>query len=104
MAWTAEQLERWINCHAVDKDDHKIGTITDVYIDDATGMPEWLAVTTGWFGTRISFVPLAGANELGGSLQVAYTKAQVKDSPTVDDDGELSEADEASLYTHCLMA
>ena len=46
---------------AIDTDGEKIGTIFDVYIDNDTGQPEWLAITTGLFGTNVSFAPLAGA-------------------------------------------
>jgi hypothetical protein len=100
MDWTMEQLERWIDLKAVDPSGTKIGTIADVYVDDASGEPEWLAVMTGLFGTRISFVPLAGASEEDGVVKVAHDKAVVKDSPNIEVDGELDESDEARLYGH----
>ncbi len=85
---------------AVDPSDTKIGTISDVYVDDETGQPAWLAVTTGLFGTKVSFVPLAGAQSSGDDVVVAFDKALVKDAPKAEADGHLSPEEEAELYHH----
>jgi len=85
---------------AVDPSDSKIGTISDVYVDDETGQPSWLAVNTGVFGTKVSFVPLAGAQSSGDDVVVAYDKALVKDAPKAEADGHLSPEEEAELYAH----
>ena len=42
---------------AFDRNGTKIGTVDEVYLDDATGVPEWAAVRTGLF-SRDAFVPL----------------------------------------------
>src|SRR5215213_953308 len=55
----SRELSGWIGRTAVDRDGDKVGKIADVYLDDDTGQPEWLAVTTGMFGTGVSFVPLS---------------------------------------------
>jgi uncharacterized protein (TIGR02271 family) len=81
-------------------DDEQIGTIEEIYLDDQTGQPEWALVNTGLFGTKRSFVPLTQARQEGEAICVPYGKQQVKDSPTVDPDGELSQGDEAQLYRH----
>jgi uncharacterized protein (TIGR02271 family) len=90
----------WIGRNAIDSSGDKIGKITEIYLDDQTGQPEWLTAKTGLFGTRSSFVPLAGAAPTGDDVQVQYTKDQVKDAPNVDEDGHISEAEEAELYRH----
>lgn len=97
---TPEQLETWIGHQAIDKDDKSVGKIADVYIDDRTGKAEWIAVHTGLFGTRISFVPLAGAVQTESSVKVAHDKSTIKDSPNIDPDGHLSIEEEARLYRH----
>ncbi len=38
----------------------KIGTVDEVYLDDATGVPEWAAIRTGLF-SRDAFVPWSPA-------------------------------------------
>jgi stress response protein YsnF len=84
----------------VDCDGDKIGSIGDVYLDADSGRPEWIAVTTGLFGTKVSFVPIAEAREDGDDVRVPYEKSHVKDSPNVDADGALSQAEEERLYRH----
>ena len=84
----------------IDPDGDKIGSVFDVYIDNDTDQPEWLAVTTGLFGTKVSFVPLADASFVGDDLQVPYAKSLVKDAPKAEADGRLSPEEEAALYRH----
>lgn len=105
MPWSLDQLETWIGRPAVDKDGHKVGEITDVYMDDATGNPEWLAVIVNkFFSNRISFVPLAEAIEDGNNVRVAYKKALIKDSPSIELDGDMSNEEEHRLYRHYGLA
>lgn len=97
---TTTDFERWRGQDLVDPSGDKIGRIEDVYLDEQTGQPEWLAVKTGLFGHRISFVPLAQAQASGDAIVVPYGKDQVKDAPQAEPDGTLSEDEEAALYSH----
>jgi uncharacterized protein (TIGR02271 family) len=90
----------WIGLVAIDPAGDKIGKVHDVYADDVTGQPEWLAVTTGFFGTRVSFVPLQGATMRGDELYLPYDKDLVKDAPNVDADGSLTPEEESRLFAH----
>ncbi|NHC46025.1 DUF2382 domain-containing protein [Motilibacter aurantiacus] len=82
-------------------DGQKIGKIGQVYLDDATGRPEWLTVHTGLFSTKETFVPLAEATTSADEVRVPYTKDQIKDAPNVDPEaGHLSEAEEAELFRY----
>jgi uncharacterized protein (TIGR02271 family) len=90
----------WRGREVVSRDGDKIGTLDEIYLDTESGEPEWAAVTTGLFGTKQSFVPLAQADPQGGRVMVPYSKDQVKDAPSIDPDGELSQEDEARLYRH----
>ena len=78
----------------------KIGTAGQVYLDDASGEPEWISVRTGLFGTKESFVPLREATVTGDRVEVPFGKDQVKEAPQVDADGDLSPAEEQELYTY----
>jgi uncharacterized protein (TIGR02271 family) len=91
---------QWHGRTMVGSDGDKIGKITDIYEDPATGKPEWATVSTGLFGSRSNFVPLAGAQASGEDVQVNVTKDQVKDAPAVESDGELSEPEEQRLFEH----
>jgi uncharacterized protein (TIGR02271 family) len=97
---TTQDITSWRGQKVVDREGSKIGTIDEIYVDTDTGQPEWLAVSTGLFGSRVSFVPLADARREGDEIRVPYDKDQVKDSPNADADGQLSEQDEQRLYAH----
>ena len=96
----SQELRRWIGRTAVGPGGGKIGKVADIYLDEATGQPEWLAVSTGLFGTKVSFVPLQGATPQGDDLRVAFSKDQVKGAPNAEPDGALSQEEEARLYRH----
>ena len=64
--------------NVVDADGEKIGKVEELYLDTQTQQPEWVSVSTGFFGSHVSLVPLAQASETGGDLQVPYSKDQVK--------------------------
>ncbi|MER5350039.1 PRC and DUF2382 domain-containing protein [Kitasatospora sp. NPDC002551] len=84
---------------AVDRNGDKIGTIDEVYLDDATGRPEWAAVRTGIFG-RDAFVPLTTSEFSGDELRVPYDKSLVKESPDFGVGQHLSPAQELQLYRY----
>ncbi|WP_306205233.1 PRC and DUF2382 domain-containing protein [Actinoplanes sp. RD1] len=81
-------------------DGDKIGSAGQVYLDNDTGLPAWLAVRTGLFGKKESFVPLQDATLTDGRLEVPFAKSRVKHAPRIDQDGELSPADEDELYRY----
>jgi uncharacterized protein (TIGR02271 family) len=90
----------WRGRTVVDRDGEKIGKLDEIYVDRQTDEPEWALVNTGLFGTKSSFVPLKGATSAGDDVRVAYAKDQVKDAPSIDPDGELSQQEEEGLYRH----
>jgi len=90
----------WKGRTIVGSDGEKLGKISDIYEDPDTGKPEWATVSSGLFGTKSNFVPLAGAVPDGEDVRAQVTKAQVKDAPGVEADGELSEQEERRLFEH----
>jgi uncharacterized protein (TIGR02271 family) len=95
-----DTIRTWQGRTMVDRDGGRIGPIDAIYLDDQTGEPEWALVTTGLFGTKSSFVPLAQATQTGEEIRVPYDKQLVKDAPRVDVDQHLSEAEERQLWRH----
>ena len=83
-----------------DRNGDKIGTIDALYLDQQTDKPEWALVNTGLFGTKSSFVPLAGAAPRDEDVVVGVEAQQVKDAPKMAPDEELSEQQEAELFRH----
>ncbi|MGI4895324.1 MAG: DUF2382 domain-containing protein [Janthinobacterium lividum] len=88
------------NATVNDSDGDKIGKVDEVYLDNATGEPEWVSVKTGLFGSNVALIPLAQANMSGDTVTVPFDKAKVKDAPHHDPGAELSESDEADLYRY----
>ena len=86
--------------NALDSNGDKIGSIDEIYEDTDTGKPEWLAVKTGLFGSKLTFIPLANASEDADGLRVPFTKDQIKDAPNSDATDGLSQDEEARLYRH----
>ncbi|MCX5008592.1 PRC-barrel domain-containing protein [Streptomyces sp. NBC_00638] len=99
---TQGQIAAVLDHSVYDVDGNKIGDTRHVFLDDATGEPEWVSVKTGLFGTSESFVPTREAALVEDHLEVPYTKATVKDAPNVDVDagGFLSVDEEHRLYEH----
>jgi hypothetical protein len=96
-----DQAGKVIGATAYTADGDRIGRIGQLFLDDATKQPEWITVSTGFFGTKESFVPLAEAKVEGDRVLVPYTKDQVKGAPRVDvEDGHLSENEEIELYRY----
>lgn len=84
----------------IDSEGNKVGDVGQVYLDDATGRPEWVTVRTGLFGMKETFVPLQGENVANGEIHVPYTKDQIKGAPSIDPEGHITEAEEAELYRY----
>lgn len=53
----SQQLQQMMGQKAVDRDGNKVGKIGQVYLDDATGQPQWVTVSTGLFGKKELFAP-----------------------------------------------
>ena len=96
----ATEVLEWRGRTAVDADGSKLGKIEEIYLDAETRRPEWALIQTGMFGGKSSFMPLEGATGEGEQVQAPFSKDQVKDAPQLEPDGELSDQDEAALYSH----
>ncbi|MET9610938.1 PRC-barrel domain-containing protein [Streptomyces sp. NPDC006512] len=84
---------------AFDRNGAKIGTVDEVYLDDATGVPEWAAVRTGLFG-RDAFVPLEPSEVVDDALRVPFERSLIKDAPDFGVGRHLSPEQELQLYHH----
>lgn len=84
---------------AFDRAGTKIGTVDEVYLDDATGIPEWAAIRTGLF-SRDAFVPLEPSDVVDGALRVPFDRDLIRDAPDFGVGRHLSPAQELQLYRH----
>jgi stress response protein YsnF len=99
---TREQIPQVVGHPVHDAQGKKIGDAKHMYLDDATGDPEWVTVKTGFFGNNETFVPTRAARIVQDHLEVPYDKDQVKGAPNVDVDsgGHLSAEEERHLYRY----
>jgi uncharacterized protein (TIGR02271 family) len=97
---TTEDLQNMEGQTAVDMNGAKLGKIGQIYVDDQTGQPLWVTITTGMFGTKQSFAPLHGSRSDGGDLHLAVTKDMVTDAPGVEADGHIEDSENQALYTY----
>ena len=75
----------------------RIGTVVEIYLDDATDRPEWVLVDLDE-GSR--FVPLAGGSVDGQTIRVAHGSATVERAPDLALAKELTQEQERQLYDH----
>lgn len=92
-----EELE---NGTVYDQDGTKVGSVAQLYLDDASGEPNWVTVNTGLFGSNETFVPLDQARVSNGEIHVPYTKDFIKDAPNLDADAHIDENQEDDLYRY----
>jgi uncharacterized protein (TIGR02271 family) len=96
---TEQQVAEVMGATTIGLDGDKIGKVADIYLDEDTGAPQWVAVKTGLFGSKQSLVPAARCHlRDDGDVEVPFDKATVKDAPNFDTDDEyLSAEQEAQL-------
>src|ERR671933_2085985 len=78
--------------------DYRSRTLVDA--DQDTKKPEWVLVKTGLFGMRKSFVPMTGLQWQGDTVRAPYTKDQITSAPSVGDEEQVAQEEEARLFEH----
>jgi uncharacterized protein (TIGR02271 family) len=77
----------------------RIGDLDEIYFDDASREPEWLAIGTGFISTKRVVVPVAGAHLSEDGFHLPFTKEQVESSPAVDGE-HIDNAKAAELFRY----
>jgi hypothetical protein len=90
----------WRGKTVLDRDGEKVGTLGDLYLDRETDVPAYAGVRTGLFKRRESIVPLEGAREVDGDVQLPFAAERIHEAPNVDPDVALSEDEEDRLHEH----
>jgi hypothetical protein len=92
-----EQASTWGGKLIVDRDGAPIGTVTQIYSDNATGLPEWATIR---LGEATAFLPLLDAEEADGRVRVGVKRDDVAKAPMVGPGRRITEQEEARLYQH----
>lgn len=93
-------IQELANATAYDSTGDKLGSVKQVYINDATGQPDFVEVGHGLFGMSSSLVPLRGHQLTGDELRLGFTKDRIADAPDFDSEAHLSDEDQAVIYRH----
>src|SRR6185312_15663693 len=98
MMWDASA----INGYAVEANDGRLGTVSDLLFEDVGWVVRWLVVDTGnWLPGRRVLLPLSALGHPDQTLRhfpVKLTMQQVKNGPDVDTDQPVSRQIEARVY------
>jgi len=100
MKLSPDELDQLYDATVFDCDGDKVGTVGQIYLDDATEEPNFVTVRTGLFGTRETFVPVCDAEYSEGDVHVPYGKDVIRDAPTVDPDSHLDQDEQTELFRH----
>jgi sporulation protein YlmC with PRC-barrel domain len=95
-----DDVPNWRGRDVVDQNGLAVGVISDIYVDDVTGRPEWAAVKPGLISHRLTFLPLSQATLHGLRVQVPYHQSHIHEAPNIHPDGHLTADEEARLYQH----
>lgn len=97
---TQEQLNALYDADVVDQEGQKVGSLDQIYVDNATGDPAWLSVRIGWIGGRRCFCPLSNAEIVGNQIRLAYLVDTIKAAPEIPVDRHLTEDEEEQLLEY----
>ena len=95
-----DTLLGWRGRTVRDRDGEKLGSLGDLYLDDATDRPAYAGVRTGLLGRHESIIPLEGIVERDGDLLIPHAADRVRSAPSVDPDEALGEEDGDKLRAH----
>jgi len=96
------QVDQLFGYEVRDSTGNKIGSVDNVWVDDATSDLEFIGVKTGWLMGKTHVIPTADAQVDSGSntITVPYSESQVKDAPSYGADDELSPDAENEIYSY----
>jgi uncharacterized protein (TIGR02271 family) len=82
------------------QDGETIGSVDNVWVDDATEATEFIGVKTGWLFGKTHVIPTADAQMQGNAIVVPYNKDQIENAPAYDTDAEISPQQEREIYSY----
>ena len=91
-----QELTQMRGAPVVASDGEQIGEVEEIYLDNETGKPEWVGVSTGM---KNVLVPLEGADAQENAISVPYGVDQVTSAPAIEAE-EISQEQEQEIYAH----
>lgn len=86
----------------LDSQNHKVGSIDGVWVDDATDRLEFIALKTGRLFGKNHVLPVEAAevDATNRTVRVPYSEDQIKGAPSYATSDELSPDDESQIYDY----
>jgi uncharacterized protein (TIGR02271 family) len=92
--------DQFFGYDVIDSAGNKIGSIDNVWVDDATNELEFVGVKTGWLMGKTHVIPTADAQISTNTITVPYSEDQIKNAPAFGGNDELSPDDETQIYSY----
>jgi PRC-barrel domain protein len=98
-----EDFSAWSGRDVVAPDGERLGAVEQIFLDEATDVPEWVLVRLDDEDTT-AFVPLAGASVEERSIRVEQDREKVAAAPRLDAGETLTVSECRRLYEHYGLA
>ncbi|WP_194786045.1 PRC-barrel domain-containing protein [Actinomyces haliotis] len=95
-----DAVERILASAVVAVDGERMGDVGRLFLDDRTGEPSWITLSTGLLGKKDVLVPLEGSRADGRELRLAVGADAIKDAPEAHLDAYLTADLEARTREH----
>ena len=92
-----DEVKSWGGKLVVDRAGLPIGSVTQVYTDDDTGLPEWATIK---LGEATIFLPLLDAVEQDGRVRVVVRRDDIEKAPMVLDRHHITPDEEVRLLRY----
>ncbi|WP_018297257.1 PRC-barrel domain-containing protein [Corynebacterium lubricantis] len=96
----SHNVDSLLEATVFDAQGEKIGSASDVFLNDETGQPDFIDLKHGLFGAKSSIVPLRGHSLKDDGIHVAFSKDKLNEAPEIGVEGHLSSADRHQCFKH----
>jgi sporulation protein YlmC with PRC-barrel domain len=78
----------------------KVGTVDDSYTDEQGSYLRYIAVSTGWFGTKRHMIPIDDVRVEEDYLVLPYGQDQLREGPAYEREDDFTREHEERVYGH----
>ncbi len=97
-----KDFSAWTGRDVVAPDGERLGAVEQIFLDEATGVPEWVLVRLE--DEAAAFIPLAGATVEERSIRVEQDRERIAAAPRLEVEDTLTVAECRRLYDHYGLA
>ena len=98
-----DDFSAWTGRDVLSPDGERLGAVELIFLDEATGVPEWVLVALGEDDAS-ALVPLAGASVEEESIRVEQDRERIAAAPRLEVEDTLTVAECRRLYEHYGLA